>query len=88
MQLLTSGALTPHVVDQRITGFAVTAAGAGEAAQAGLRPGDVIQAVNGQTLDSVSSLPRIAAGLAGAESVHIRYERGGEVRAATLRIAQ
>lgn len=88
LQLLSSGALTPHVVDQRITGFAVTPAGAGPAAQAGLLPGDVIQAVNGQALDSVSSLPRIAAGLAGAESLNIRYERGGEVRAATLRIAQ
>lgn len=88
MQLLSSGALTPHVVDQRITGFVVTPAGAGPAAQAGLLPGDVIQAVNGQALDSVSSLPRIAAGLAGAESLNIRYERGGEVRAATLRIAQ
>jgi general secretion pathway protein C len=88
MQLLSSGALAPHVVDQRITGFVVTAAGAGPAAQAGLLPGDVIQAVNGQALDSVSSLPRIAAGLAGAGSVHIRYDRGGEVRAATLRIAQ
>ena len=88
LQLLSSGALTPHVVDQRITGFAVTPAGAGPAAQAGLLPGDVIQAVNGQALDSVSSLPRIAAGLAGAESLSIRYERGGEVRAATLRIAQ
>ena len=88
MQLLSSGALTPHVVDQRITGFVITPAGAGPAAQAGLLPGDVIQAVNGQALDSVSSLPRIAAGLAGAESLNIRYERGGEVRAATLRIAQ
>ncbi|MEH6664938.1 MAG: type II secretion system protein N [Brevundimonas sp.] len=88
MQLLSAGALAPHVVDQRITGFVVTPAGAGPAARAGLLPGDVIQAVNGQVLDSVSSLPRIAAGLAGAESVHIRYERGGEVRAATLRIAQ
>ena len=88
MQLLSSGALAPHVVDERITGFVVTPAGAGPAAQAGLLPGDVIQAVNGQALDSVSSLPRIAAGLAGAESLHIRYERGGEVRAATLRIAQ
>jgi general secretion pathway protein C len=88
MQLLSSGILAPHVVDERITGFVVTPAGAGPAAQAGLLPGDVIQAVNGQALDSVSSLPRIAAGLAGAESLHIRYERGGEVRAATLRIAQ
>ncbi|MFN4295396.1 MAG: type II secretion system protein N [Brevundimonas sp.] len=88
MSLLTSGALTPHVVDERITGFVVTPAGAGPAARAGLLPGDVLQAVNGQALDSVSSLPRIAAGLAGAESLHIRYERGGEVRAATFRIAQ
>nr|WP_231379054.1 type II secretion system protein N [Brevundimonas sp. BAL450] len=88
MQLLSSGVLAPHVVDERITGFVVTPAGAGPAAEAGLLPGDVIQAVNGQALDSVSSLPRIAAGLAGAESLHIRYERGGEVRAATLRIAQ
>jgi general secretion pathway protein C len=88
MQLLSSGALAPHVVDERITGFVVTPAGAAPAARAGLLPGDVIQAVNGQALDSVSSLPRIAAGLAGAESLHIRYERGGEVRAATLRIAQ
>lgn len=88
MQLLSSGALAPHVVDERITGFVVTPAGTGPAAQAGLLPGDVIQAVNGQALDSVSSLPRIAAGLAGAGSLHIRYERGGEVRAATLRIAQ
>jgi general secretion pathway protein C len=88
MQLLTSGALTPYVVDQRITGFVVTPAGAEPAAQAGLLPGDVIQAVNGQALNSVSSLPRIAAGLAGAESINIRYERGGEVRSATLRIAQ
>ena len=88
MQLLSSGALTPPGVDQRITGFLSPPAGAGPAAQAGLLPGDVIQAVNGQALDSVSSLPRIAAGLAGAESLNIRYERGGEVRAATLRIAQ
>ncbi|MFN3535952.1 MAG: type II secretion system protein N [Brevundimonas sp.] len=88
MQLLSSGALTPHVVNERITGFIITPAGAGPAAQAGLLPGDVIQAVNGQALDSVSSLPRVAAGLAGAESLHIRYERDGEVRAATLRIAQ
>jgi general secretion pathway protein C len=87
-QLLSSGALTPHVVDERITGFVVTPAGAGPAAQAGLLPGDVIQAVNGQALDSVSSLPRIAAGLAGAGSLHIRYERDGEVRATRLRIAQ
>lgn len=88
MQLLSAGALTPHVVDQRITGFVVTPAGAEAATRAGLLPGDVIQAVNGQPLDSVSSLPRIAAGLSGAQSVHIRYDRGGEIRAATLRIAQ
>lgn len=85
MRLLTAGVLSPHVVDERITGFAVTTAGAGVAAQAGLLAGDVIQAVNGQALDSVSSLPRVAAALAEADTLHIRYERGGEVRAAVLR---
>lgn len=51
--------------------------------RAGLQPGDVVLAVNGQTLDE-ERLLELPAELAAASSVEIDYERGGKRLTATL----
>lgn len=60
----------------------------GPAAKAGLQPGDVIQAVNGQ---AVRSPMDVVAGIQQAgigQSVQIRYQRGTETREATAPVQE
>jgi regulator of sigma E protease len=65
-------------VPARVAGVAEGSA----AAAAGLRPGDVIQAANGQTVASFTDLQSVVAGSPG-QPLMLRIERGGEVRTLT-----
>jgi S1-C subfamily serine protease len=49
----------------------------GPAAQAGIRAGDVILAVNGQPTDSVTALQSVLAGLKPGDQVRVRLSRDG-----------
>ncbi|MDV5979905.1 MAG: PDZ domain-containing protein [Lysobacter sp.] len=53
-------------------------------AQAGLAPGDVLLAVNGQPLN-LARLPRLASELEGRREVEIRYRRDGQLHTTLLK---
>ena len=53
-------------------------------AQAGLAPGDVLLAVNGQPL-TLARLPRLASELEGRREVEIRYRRDGQLHTTLLK---
>ena len=59
--------IAPVLDDGKLSGVRVSASGADAAllAQAGLQPGDVVTAVNGQRVDSIERGQQIAAGAAG-----------------------
>lgn len=54
--------------------------------QAGLRPGDVVLAVNGAPLVSEEKLMELPNEVAGAYSVVISFERGGQPMSATVEV--
>jgi serine protease Do len=59
------------------------------AAKAGLQPGDVVVAIDGQAVDRVSTLQRIVRGHEPGDAVKVDYVRfGGERRTATIRVAE
>ncbi|MGZ9098202.1 MAG: type II secretion system protein N [Brevundimonas sp.] len=85
-RLMAQASLRPRMQGLRVNGFTVASAGDGAALQAaGLRSGDVILAVNGQTLDSLDRIAALRGQLATAESAEIRFERGGAVQTTTIR---
>jgi len=53
------------------------------AAQAGIRAGDVILAVNGQPTDSVTALQSVLATLKPGDQVRVRLSRAGSQRTVT-----
>jgi len=67
-------------------GFTVSGGGDGAVLRAaGLQPGDVILAVNGQPLDSVERIAALRGQLANSSSAELRFERDGAVQTSTLR---
>lgn len=83
--LLREAGLSRRMVDGRENGFTVTPRGGGEALRrAGLRPGDVILAVNGENLttENVSEIQRL---LALSPVVELRVERDGRPQTLSFR---
>lgn len=78
-ELMQRVQIVPVLDDGKLSGVRVSASGADAAllAQAGLQPGDVVTAVNGQRVDSIERGQQIAAGLSGAASVRVTVLRGG-----------
>lgn len=78
-------AFQPRVTGDSVTGLSVSPLGSGEGFRAlGLRPGDVVVAVNGRRIDSAEKARSIPADLAGARRATVQVERDGRV--VTLRL--
>lgn len=85
-RLMAQASLRPRMRGMRIDGFTVSGAGDGTMLRsAGLRPGDVILAVNGQPLDSLERITALRGSLANSTSAELRYERDGAVHTSTVR---
>lgn len=83
----TDVALSPRQRDGRIDGVTVQPRGQGAALQAaGLRPGDVILAVNGTPVDSAERVADLALDLQAGARAEITYERDGRRLATTVDI--
>jgi general secretion pathway protein C len=88
-RLMAQAGLRPRMRGARLDGFTVS--GAGDAAilrAAGLQPGDVILAVNGQPLDSLQRIAALRGQLSAADSAELRFERDGAVQTSTIRTAR
>lgn len=84
-RLLAQASLRPRMQGLKINGFTVSATGDGAVLRAaGLQSGDVILAVNGQSLDSLNRIAALRGELANSTSAEIRFERDGEVRTTTV----
>ena len=84
-RLITQAGLRPRMRGLRMDGFTVS--GSGDAAvlqAAGLKPGDVILAVNGQPLDSLERIAALRGQLANSSGAELRYERDGAVQTSTI----
>ena len=79
-ELMQRVQVVPVLDNGKLSGVRVSASGADAAllAQAGLQPGDVVTAVNGQRVDSIERGQQIAAGLSGASSVRVTVLRNGK----------
>jgi general secretion pathway protein C len=85
-QLVAEAALRPRMQGLKVNGFTISSRGESPSlAAAGLRPGDVILAVNGQTLDRPDRIAALRGQLADAASAEIRFERDGAVQTTTIR---
>jgi general secretion pathway protein C len=78
-------AFQPRVTGDSVTGLSVSPQGSGEGFRAlGLRPGDVVVAVNGRRIDSPERARSIPADLAAARRATVQVERDGRI--VTLRL--
>lgn len=85
-RLMAQASLRPRMRGMRIDGFTVSGAGDGTVLRAaGLRPGDVVLAVNGQPLDSLERIAALRGDLSNSTSAELRYERDGAVHTSTVR---
>lgn len=85
-RLIAEASLRPRMQGLKINGFTVSSNGSGAAlTAAGLKPGDVILAVNGQPLDRLDRISALRGQLAAAASAEIRFERDGAVQTTTVR---
>jgi general secretion pathway protein C len=79
--------LAPRKENGRITGFAVRpGARLGVLQRAGLQPGDVIVAVNGQAFESEEKVLELSGELAGSYEAEIDYLRGGKPMKASIAV--
>jgi len=69
-------------------GVVVVAVQRGDAAQAGLRRGDVITMINGQRIDSVADFEQAAKSLEPADMVPVRIVRQGRPIFVPLKISE
>jgi general secretion pathway protein C len=77
--------MAPRRNGGRIDGFAIKAgANLGPLLRAGLRPGDVLLAVNGQPFDSGEKLLELPREIAGSFTAEFEFERGGRRMRALL----
>ena len=85
-QLMAEAALRPRMQGLKVNGFTISSRGESPSlTAAGLRPGDVILAVNGQALDRPDRIAALRGQLADAASAEIRFERDGAVQTTTIR---
>lgn len=85
-RLMAQAGLRPRMRGLRMDGFTVSGAGDGTALRAaGLRPGDVILAVNGEPLDSLQRIAALRGQLTDSPTAELRFERDGVTQTATIR---
>lgn len=85
-QLVAEAALRPRMQGLKVNGFTIASRGESPAlAAAGLKPGDVILAVNGQALDRPDRIAALRGQLSTSTSAEIRFERDGAVQTTTIR---
>ena len=85
-RLMAQASLRPRMQGLRVNGFTVASTDDGAALKAaGLQSGDVILAVNGQSLDSLDRIAALRGELAAAPLAEIRFERGGAAQTTTIR---
>lgn len=79
-ELMQRVQVVPVIDGGKLAGVRVSASGADAAllTQAGLQPGDVVTAVNGQRVDSLERGQQIVAGLTNASSVRVTVLRAGK----------
>jgi hypothetical protein len=71
--------LQPRKTNERITGFAFRpGADLPVLVRAGLKPGDVLLAVNGQALESEEKIFELSREIAGSYTAEFEFERGGK----------
>ena len=84
-QLIAQAGLRPRMRGLRLDGFTVSASGdAALLRAAGLQAGDVILAINGQSLDSLERIAALRGQLANSSGAELRYERDGTVQTSTI----
>ena len=84
-QLIAQAGLRPRMRGLRLDGFTVSASGdAALLRAAGLQAGDVILAINGQSLDSLERIAALRGQLANSSGAELRFERDGTVQASTI----
>lgn len=84
-RLITQAGLRPRMRGLRLDGFTVSASGdAALLRAAGLQAGDVILAINGQSLDSLERIAALRGQLANSSGAELRYERDGTVQTSTI----
>jgi general secretion pathway protein C len=84
-RLMSQAGLRPRMRGARLDGFTVSASGdAAVLRAAGLQPGDVILAVNGQPLDSLERIAALRTQLANTSGAELRIERDGQVQTSTV----
>jgi len=84
-RLITQSGLRPRMRGLRLDGFTVSASGdAALLRAAGLQAGDVILAINGQSLDSLERIAALRGQLANSSGAELRYERDGAVQTSTI----
>ena len=81
--------LTPVKAGGRTTGFAIKpGASLPMLERAGLRPGDVLLAVNGQPFDREEKVVELAGEIAGSYTAEFEYERAGKRMKSSVEINQ
>jgi general secretion pathway protein C len=72
-------ALAPRRSGGRVTGFTIRpGANIPILARAGMQPGDVLVAVNGQAFESEEKVLELASEIAGSYTADFEFERGGQ----------
>jgi serine protease Do len=61
---------------------------AGPAARGGLRPGDLVTAINGERVETSRSLVRSIAAIAPGQSVRLTIQREGRVSEVSLQVGR
>ena len=84
--LVAEASLRPRMQGLRLNGFTVTSNSEAPAlTAAGLKSGDVILAVNGQSLDRPDRVAALPGQLSESATAEIRFERDGAVHTTTIR---
>ncbi|WP_374515522.1 type II secretion system protein N [Brevundimonas sp.] len=82
--IAAAAGLRPRMRGLRVDGFTLTGTAEGALANAGLRTGDVVVAVDGQRLDNPARIAGLRDRLSGQSAVELRIERDGQEQTLTL----
>lgn len=80
-------AITPRTGNGRLNGLIVRPGTGDVFARLGLRPGDVITAINGRPVASAADLQQATAALSGGGNISLGVERGADVVPVTINIS-
>ena len=82
--IAAAAGLRPRMRGLRVDGFTLTGTAEGALANAGLRTGDVVVAVDGERLDNPARIAGLRDRLSGQSAVELRIERDGQEQTLTL----